>query len=219
MIVLCRATKTFGGDAGPITILDEVSLEIPAKRRVALLGATGCGKTTFINVLAGLEPLSAGSIDRYANVSFPVGNVRLFRPTSTPELNTRFFARCYGLDRAQMWDFVQDLAELSDEASKREMRLLTPEQRVQFAYALAVAIPFDTYLFDGRLAVGGSRFKERFMFALEERLKSAGLIVATRDARFARQFCDAGLLIRDARMELYDELEESIGALANAPDT
>jgi len=46
---------------GP-TILDDVSLAVPGGEFVALLGASGCGKTTYMSILAGLIPPTAGSV-------------------------------------------------------------------------------------------------------------------------------------------------------------
>lgn len=48
-------------------ILDSVTLDIPAGRRVAIVGHTGAGKTTLLRALMGLEPLDGGSV-RYDGI-------------------------------------------------------------------------------------------------------------------------------------------------------
>jgi putative ABC transport system ATP-binding protein len=45
-----------------VTILDDVSLEIPAKQMVAVVGPSGSGKSTLIGLIAGLDKPTAGSI-------------------------------------------------------------------------------------------------------------------------------------------------------------
>ncbi|MFL6566494.1 MAG: ATP-binding cassette domain-containing protein, partial [Burkholderiales bacterium] len=51
-------TKRFGARA----VLNAVSLDIAAGEYVAVLGDSGIGKSTLLNVVAGLEPVDAGSI-------------------------------------------------------------------------------------------------------------------------------------------------------------
>ncbi len=47
---------------GPVEVLHGVDLAVPARGVTALLGHNGAGKTTALRVLAGLLPLSAGSV-------------------------------------------------------------------------------------------------------------------------------------------------------------
>jgi branched-chain amino acid transport system ATP-binding protein len=51
-------TKHFGG----VAAVQNVDLDIRAGDIVGLIGPNGAGKTTFINVLTGMEPLTAGSV-------------------------------------------------------------------------------------------------------------------------------------------------------------
>jgi len=57
-VVLRNATKKFGG----VTAVADVSLTIADGEFVVLLGPTGAGKTTTLRMIAGLEPLDAGSV-------------------------------------------------------------------------------------------------------------------------------------------------------------
>ena len=58
MLKLVAVTKRFGGR----TVLDNVSLELAAGEYVAILGESGIGKSTLLNVVAGLEPVDSGKI-------------------------------------------------------------------------------------------------------------------------------------------------------------
>jgi iron(III) transport system ATP-binding protein len=57
-ITLSAVSKRFGETLA----VDAASLEIARGELVALLGASGCGKTTLLRMIAGFETVSAGSI-------------------------------------------------------------------------------------------------------------------------------------------------------------
>ncbi len=48
---------------GTLETVSDVSLNVEAGERVALLGHNGAGKTTIIKMVLGLMPITAGSID------------------------------------------------------------------------------------------------------------------------------------------------------------
>ena len=52
--------KTYGGSAEPV--FDGVNFDIAQGEFVCIIGHSGCGKTTILNVLAGLESASAGHV-------------------------------------------------------------------------------------------------------------------------------------------------------------
>jgi putative ABC transport system ATP-binding protein len=55
---LTAVTKRFGAR----TVLNAVSLEVAAGEYVAIIGDSGIGKSTLLNVIAGLEPADSGSV-------------------------------------------------------------------------------------------------------------------------------------------------------------
>ncbi|MBX3244154.1 MAG: ABC transporter ATP-binding protein [Acidobacteria bacterium] len=62
MIVIKDVTKTVRSGTEDLTILSDVSAEIPDGQFVALTGASGSGKSTLLGLLAGLDSPSEGSI-------------------------------------------------------------------------------------------------------------------------------------------------------------
>jgi putative ABC transport system ATP-binding protein len=55
---LSGVTKRFGGR----TVLNDISLEVAAGEYVAIIGDSGVGKSTLLNVIAGLEPVDEGEV-------------------------------------------------------------------------------------------------------------------------------------------------------------
>ena len=55
-------SKQVSSPEGPLTIVDDVSLDIAAGESVAITGASGAGKSTLLALLAGLDPPTPGRV-------------------------------------------------------------------------------------------------------------------------------------------------------------
>ncbi|MBE6692497.1 MAG: ABC transporter ATP-binding protein/permease [Ruminococcaceae bacterium] len=63
MLEIKNLTKIYRPKKGvPVVALDRVSLKLPEKGMVFLLGKSGCGKSTFLNLLGGLDKYDNGEI-------------------------------------------------------------------------------------------------------------------------------------------------------------
>src|SRR4051812_49704961 len=60
VIELRGATKRFRGSSGILTAVHELTITVGAGEFVAVVGPTGCGKSTTLSLVSGLEPASAG---------------------------------------------------------------------------------------------------------------------------------------------------------------
>jgi NitT/TauT family transport system ATP-binding protein len=62
-IRLSRATKCFPtGDGGTFTAMREVTLDVAPGEFVTVVGPTGCGKSTTLSLISGLEPATSGEV-------------------------------------------------------------------------------------------------------------------------------------------------------------
>jgi NitT/TauT family transport system ATP-binding protein len=61
-LVIRRLTKSFATRSGPVEVLAGLSFTVAPGEFVALVGASGCGKTTLLRIVAGLAQRSGGEI-------------------------------------------------------------------------------------------------------------------------------------------------------------
>lgn len=62
MISLRNLSKVFSDEKHTVRAIDGFNLEVGEGEIICLLGPSGCGKTTVLRMIAGLEPLSGGSV-------------------------------------------------------------------------------------------------------------------------------------------------------------
>ena len=61
-IEIVKVGYEYAGAAGPVTALREVSFDVGASEFLCLVGRSGCGKTTLLNLVAGFLPPTRGEI-------------------------------------------------------------------------------------------------------------------------------------------------------------
>lgn len=74
---LKNISKTYKGKAGNVNVLNNISLTIDKGKFICLLGTSGCGKTTLLNIIAGFEKQSSGELFYNGKVINNVGRERV----------------------------------------------------------------------------------------------------------------------------------------------
>jgi NitT/TauT family transport system ATP-binding protein len=143
-------TKRFATDVPDAPpVLDEITLRVKENEFVVLLGRSGCGKTTLLNIVAGLEHASSGEVrvddvpvtrpGQGKGVVFQQG--ALF-PWLTAAGNVAFAAKSRGVppaDRARLCEELLALVGLAGAQDKYPFELSGGmQQRVAIARALAL---------------------------------------------------------------------------------
>ena len=62
LLMVANAHKEFMKDGEPLTILEDINLDIEKGEFICLLGPSGSGKSTLLNAMAGFELVTSGSI-------------------------------------------------------------------------------------------------------------------------------------------------------------
>ncbi|HEX7167721.1 MAG TPA: ATP-binding cassette domain-containing protein, partial [Acidimicrobiales bacterium] len=77
-IALRGATKAFGRNGDRVLALDGVDLTVAPGEFVCVVGASGCGKSTMLNLVAGLDTPSAGEVEAAGTAALMFQDAALF---------------------------------------------------------------------------------------------------------------------------------------------
>jgi len=209
MIRLVGLTKRYHANGVTKTVADSITLAIPDRVPVALLGRNGAGKTSLLRIIAGTMQPSSGEIRVDGRVSWPVGFSGSFHGDLTGAQNARFVARIYGVESDLLVAFVRDFAELGPHFNL-PMRTYSQGMRARLAFGVSMGIDFDTYLIDEITSVGDAAFREKSEAVLGERLKGRGAVVVSHNMGLLRRMCRAALVVEEGRAAWFDDLEAGI---------
>jgi capsular polysaccharide transport system ATP-binding protein len=209
MIILEEVTKVAGAGAKKRDVLTAVRLSLPSNRSIAVLGPAGEDTRVFIDLLAGIVLPTAGRIVRHARVSFPPGHLGGFTRELSVRLNVAHVARLYGAEIETIVDFVAQVSDLGKDFDRPYGGLSSLRKRY-LSDILAFSIPFDVYLLrDDVVRSGGKRYNREARALFEARAKTSGMIIASEDPGFAREFCDMGLVLADGQARLFKNVERA----------
>ncbi len=209
MIEFNNVSKSFWTGKQRKVILDRASFRVELGNSLGILAPNGTGKTTIVNMMAGLEKPDEGEIRKTSRVSFPLGFMGGITTKHTARENARFIARLYGLDPDYIEAFTRWLTDLKE---YYDMPVGTYSQgmRARLSFSLLLALEFDIYLIDeGMPGTTDTEFNRKAGTILRDRLQSATVIVVSHQAETLEKFCRSAAVVRDGKFIMFDSLQEA----------
>lgn len=174
---------------GDLTVLDRISFDIKKGELLAIVGPTGCGKTTFLNCMSKLTDTTAGDIYIDGEVANPTRHNLAFvfqEPTALPWLtvsqNVAYGMKIKKMPKQQLQerlDYILELVGLKDTANLYPNQV-SASMMQRIAVARAFAVNPDLLLMDepyGQLDVKLRFYLEDELVKLWQTLQSTVLFV------------------------------------------
>jgi putative spermidine/putrescine transport system ATP-binding protein len=217
-IGLRGVTRAFGAQRA----VDALDLDLQAGEFVCLLGPSGCGKSTALNCLAGLLPLTAGSIwmdDRRIDGVAPerrgfgmvFQNYALF-PHLSVRRNVEFGLKMRGVGKQESARRVEGAlatVQLADHADKYPSQLSGGQQQ-RVAIARAVVIQPPLVLMDEPLSNLDAKLRIEMRSEIRRIHQELSLttVYVTHDQEEALSMADRLVVLRSGKVEQIGSPEE-----------
>ncbi|MCK8465207.1 ATP-binding cassette domain-containing protein [Aliiroseovarius sp. S1339] len=209
MLEFDNVSKSFWTGQQRKVILDDVSFRVELGNSLGILAPNGTGKTTLINMMAGLEKPDEGEIRRGCRISFPLGFMGGVVGKLSAKENARYIAKIYGLDPDYIEAFTQWLCEL-EEYFDFPVATYSAGMRARFSFALLLALDFDIYLIDeGMPQSTDAQFNRKAGDVLRDRLTNSTVIIVSHQAQTLEKFCQSAAVLRDGQLYMFETLEEA----------
>ncbi len=209
MIEFRNVSKSFWTGTQRKVILDQASFKIELGNSMGILAPNGTGKTTIINMMAGLEKPDEGEIIRKSRISFPLGFMGAVVAKHSAAENARYIARLYGLDPDYVEAFCRYLAGV-DEYFDMPLNTYSSGMKSRFSFSLLLALDFDIYLIDeGMPNSTDVEFNRKAGNVLRERLKRSTVVMVSHNPKTLEKYCSSAAVLRNGRLHMFDTLEEA----------
>ncbi len=209
MIEFQNVSKSFWTGERRKVILDNASFRVDLGNSLGILAPNGTGKTTLVNMIAGLEKPDEGHIIRKSRISFPLGFMGGVVQRLSAMENCRFIARIYDKDPDYLEAFCRWVCGL-EEYFDMPVGTYSSGMQARFSFALLLALDFDVYLIDeGMPTTTDAEFNKKAGRILYERLKTATVIIVSHQVETLEKFCRSAAVLRNGQLHMFDTLEEA----------
>lgn len=206
MFKICNVTKDYRVGKNITQALKGISLEFNNKEFVSILGQSGCGKTTLLNILGGLDKSTTGEVylndisikeysslklDYYRNsvVGFIFQNPSLIKNLTVKE-NVEIALQLSGVKRKERKKLVyESLKKVNiNQLSNKKVKLLSGGEQQRVAIARAIVNNPKIILADEPTGALDSENAKSVMEVLKELSKDYLVVMVTHNRELAEKY-------------------------------
>jgi NitT/TauT family transport system ATP-binding protein len=193
VIELAGVSKVFGTGRDQLLALSDIDLSVATGEIVCLVGTSGCGKTTILNLIAGLDEPTAGTVALGGRPALMFQEAALF-PWLTVRANIELPMRLAGVGKAERRARAEELIETVHLGGfgRRLPHQLSGGMRQRVAMARAFAQQADVLLMDEPFGALDAMTRDSLHDELESLARTRGLTVVfvTHNVREAARLGD-----------------------------
>ncbi|NCU32898.1 MAG: ABC transporter ATP-binding protein, partial [Candidatus Moranbacteria bacterium] len=189
-------------------VFQNVSLSIPDRTNVGIIGRNGAGKSTLLRILGGIDHPSSGRIVSNIKFSWPMGLAGGFQGSLTGRENARFVCRIYSKtssEEHQAIEYIHNFSELG-EYFDLPIKTYSSGMRARLNFGLSLAFDFDYYLIDETLSVGDPIFRAKAEQALKDLTSKRNFLLVSHSLPILKKMCDSAILLHNGSLTYYPNI-------------
>lgn len=195
------------------TALDNISFEVKKGESFGIIGRNGSGKSTMLQILAGIIKATSGEVEVHGKVAALLELGSGFNPESTGYENIYMNAAILGVPKEKIDQKVGRIIAFADigDFVNQPVKTYSSGMFVRLAFAVAINVDADILLIDEALAVGDVFFRQKCYTKLNQ-LKEEGktIILVSHGMNEVEQFCSRALLLNHAKAVMCGDSREAV---------
>ena len=226
MLELEAVDKFYGPIGHGVHAVKGISMQVVRGEIIALLGSSGCGKTSTLRMVAGFEEVSRGAINIAGrevhrlppvqrNVAMAFEGYSLY-PTVTVRDNIAFALKRQGHSAGEVSQKVEDIAAMLEisEILEKYPSSISGGQQQRASLARALIRDADLYLLDEPMGQLEPQLRTLLRGRIKSYIKERGLtaILVTHDQTEANALADRIAVMEDGELQQYaspDDIKKS----------
>jgi lipopolysaccharide transport system ATP-binding protein len=187
----------------PVHALKSVSVAIGPGERVGLLGHNGAGKSTLLKVVAGLYPISAGTVKVDGSVRALFDLSLGFEPEATGRENVLYRGLLMGMTPSHMRSLEAEIVRFADlgEFIDYPIKAYSAGMLVRLAFAVSTSVTGDILLLDEVIGAGDAAFMQKAKRRIMQLVESSEiLLLASHDLSGMRSLCSRGIVLHHGEL-------------------
>jgi ABC-type polysaccharide/polyol phosphate transport system ATPase subunit len=204
--------------------LKDISFEVKKGETIGVIGLNGAGKSTLLKVLAGVTPVTSGTVEVQGRV-FPMIELNAgIHPELTGRENVRLLGAIMGFSRREIENKIPGIESFTElgEWLDRPVRMYSSGMLARLGFGVAINVDADVLLVDEVLGVGDIGFYNKCLRQLEDMYSwGRSFLFVSHNMRQIRRICDKVLFLdagssgyfgaTETGIELYEETISETG--------
>jgi len=177
----------------PVQALRDVSLHIAAAETVGIVGRNGAGKSSTLRVLAGIIPLSSGTVRCGGRIVSLLEVGAGFGRDFSGRENIYLNGALHGLGKVEIDACLEEIIAFSELGSfiDAPVKTYSSGMFLRLGFSIIAHLEADVLLIDEVLAVGDEAFQRKCEERIVGRIRhGATLVLVSHDAALIERMCD-----------------------------